>query len=230
MFRGNSVYAGVEGLALRLLLALPLTIATVRMSMHIDTVAGTAAMLGIVGVLLSRLHYGRGWVQLLGAVLGIVGWWIYASEALPSIVNGDFGFCLLLVPTSIWLMDIARLSRSAGSHYRLLASLLWIVAAVSLLVLATTMMTLGALVLGVVALLWGVSCNQRMPAVAGIAISLASITLLIAEAVGAVDVNAWVALGVGGVVLVFSASLVEKYGRPLLANGQKVWQSMSAWD
>jgi len=231
VFRGNSLYAGVEGMGLRFLLAMPLAIAAVRMSVHVDTAAGIAVMVGIFGVLLSRLHYGRGWVQLVGVALGIGAWWVYASEALPGVINSHFGFCALLMPTSIWLMDVARLSGSAGRHYRFFASLLWIIAAVSLLVLEpTTMMTFAALVLGLAALLWGVSVNQRMPAVAGIAISLLSMGLLIIESLSAVDVNAWVSLGVGGIVLVFSASLVEKYGRPLLANGQKVWQSMSAWD
>lgn len=231
VFRGNSVYTGMEGLGVRLLMAAPLTIAAVRMSMHIDSTAGTAAMVGILGVLLSRLHYGRGWVQLLGAALGIAGWWVYASEAMPAIIQGDFGFCMLVIPAAVWLMDIARLSGSAGRHYRFLASMLWMIAAVSLLAVGgSTTMTLAALALGLVALLWGVFACQRMPTFAGLSISVPSMILLIADSLRNVDVNAWVTLGIGGIVLVFSASIVEKYGRPMLANGQKVWQSMSAWD
>ena len=69
-----------------------------------------------------------------------------------------------------------------------------------------------------------------MPVLAGIAISVPSILLLVAQSLQSVEVNAWIALGLAGIVLVFSASLVEKYGRPLLTGGQKVWQSMSAWD
>lgn len=231
VFRGNSLYAGLEGMGLRLLLATPLVIAAVRMSMHIDSVAGTSAMAGIVAVLLSRLHQGKGWVQLLGAVLGVASWWVYASEAMPQIVHGDMGFALLVLPSAIWLMDMARLSENGGWHYRFVASLLWILAATSMLLAGSaTNLTLSALLLGAIASIWGLTNSQRMPLLAGIVISVPSTFVLVAQSLHNVDVNAWVALGMAGIVLVFSASLVEKYGRPLLTGGQKVWHSMSAWD
>lgn len=235
VFCRNSVYASLEGMGLRLLLAVPFVIAAVRMSMHIDGMAGIAAMSGIVAVFLSRLHMGQGWLQWIAAFLGVASWWLYVSEAMPVVLNSDFGFCLLMLPSAIWFLDVARLSGSNAARLRIAACLFWVVSAGSLLLFGMQAgsgvnLTLVALLLGVLALVWGLVMNLRQPVLTGVAISTLSVVILVAQSLNRVEVNSWIALGLGGIALVFSASLVEKFGRPLLAGGQKAWQSMSAWD
>lgn len=234
LFRLSSVYSSLEGVGVRLLLAVPLVIASVRMSMHIDGLAGAAAMCGILGVFLSRLQIGKEWLQSVAAILGVVGWWLYASETMPVILDSEFGFCCLMLPSSIWLLDMARLSKHNAVRYRIAACLLWATAAGSLLVVAQVgsgiNFTLAALLLGVLALVWGVFGNLRQPTLTGIVISTLSLILLVAQSLNSLEVNSWIGLGVVGITLVFSASLVEKFGRPLLTGGQKAWVSISSWD
>lgn len=235
VFNRSSVYASLEGIGLRLLLAVPLVIAAVRMSMHIDGMVGIAAMSGIVAVFLSRLHMGQGWLQWVAALLGAASWWLYAAETMPMVLNSDFGFCLLMLPSAFWFLDVARLSGNYAARFRIAACLFWAISAGSLLLFgaqagAGVSLALVALLLGVLVLVWGLFMNLRQPVLTGIAISALSLVVLVAQSLNSVEVNSWIALGLGGIALVFSASLVEKFGRPLLAGGQKAWQSMSAWD
>ena len=61
-----------EHKGLRLLLAAPAVIATVRMSTHIDSVAGIAAMGGIAAIVLVRLSASNAFLRFCGALLGML--------------------------------------------------------------------------------------------------------------------------------------------------------------
>ncbi len=230
VMRGKSLYQSLEGRGVRLLLATPMIIATVRMSLHIDSVAGFAAMGGIAALLLSRINERSNRLRAAAALIGSTSWFFYLGEAFPNVLQSEYAICLLFLPIALWLMDLGRLAKTAGATYRTVASGLIIASASSLLILGGTGLSLPALLIGGLTLGFGVLQNQKAPALAGAIVVVSSLSCLLLNALASVEVNSWIALGLGGVVLVFSASLLEKFGRQAIGGGKRAWQLVATWD
>gem|GEM_PF-4246001 len=224
-----------EHKGLRLLLAAPAVIAGVRMSTHIDTVAGIAAMGGIAAVILVRLSGSSVFARFCGALLGMLSWMAYAVEAVPAVTDSLFATSILCLPMVGWLLHIARLEAVHGRLYRGMASLLFGLSAASLLLLDnpysnTLLMQILTLAHGGVALAWGVHKNHRAPTLVGAAITLVTLIVMVVNAFGSVDVNSWIALGLAGIALVFGASVLEKYGRRVVGGTRDAWQEVNGWE
>ena len=224
-----------EHKGLRLLLAAPAVIATVRMSTHIDSVAGIAAMGGIAAIVLVRLSASNAFLRFCGALLGMLSWMAYAVVAVPGAIDSLFGTSILCLPMVGWLLHVARLETVHGRLYRGIASLLFGLSAASFLLLdnaysSTLMMQLLALAHGGVALSWGVHKNHRAPTLVGALITVITLIVMVVNAIGSVDVNSWIALGLAGIALVFGASVLEKYGRKFVGGTRDAWQEVSGWE
>ena len=227
----RSTYNNLDGLGLGVILASPMIIALVRLLTHIDEVTGWAGIGGIAAIVLTRMAPAGSTGNLprfAGALLGVACWWIYLMSS--SVMNGAH-LSVFLLPVTVWLMDVARISAPHGRDYRATAMLFLTGTALSLLLEPLlTAANFYALALGLVAMTWGIFKNHREPTLVGALISLVSLLAITGDALTGVEVNSWIALGLLGIGLVFSASLFEKFGRLWLQRSRNAWQSVSQWD
>lgn len=230
VFRSNSAYRSLEGRGVRLLIAAPVLIAMVRMSLHVDTISGFAVMGGIGAFVCSRCSAQSKLLRALAAVLGALSWCAYAYEAFPFVLLGGYALCLLFLPIALWCMDLARIAGEQGGFYRKIATVLVALTALSLLLEGGMDLALVALLLGALLLGWGVLRSLRVAVLMGAVIVIAAFVVLLVASLDSVEVNSWVALGIAGVALVFSASLLEKYGKPAIVASKRAWQRVAAWD
>jgi len=213
VLRSNSSYQSLEGRGVRLLMAVPMIIATVRMSLHVDSVTGFAAMGGIAALILSRISVRSQALRAAAAFLGSASWYCYALVSFPNLVDGVYWVSLVCLPIALWMLDLGRLAKTAGAPFRTIASALIVISAGSLLIEGGVWLSLLALVMGALTLGLGVLRNYRAPALAGVLIVIMALFCLLISSLSSVEVNSWIALGLVGVVLVFSASVLEKFGR-----------------
>jgi len=221
-----------EHKGLRLLLAAPAVIAGVRMSMHIDSTAGIAAMGGLTAVVMVRLSASNTFARFCGAMLGMISWMAYAVEAIPGTTDSHWAIPILCLPMSLWLLHVARLETIHGRLYRGIASGLYGLSAASLVLFNSgdSAMQLLSLAHGGVALTWGVHKNHREPTLIGAGIIAVTLLIMIVDALGSVEVNSWIALGVAGIGLVFGASVLEKHGRKMVGRSRNAWSEVKSWD
>lgn len=223
-------YRTREGLAVRAMLAAPLAIAAARYAFHVDSLAGGCAILGLLGV--AVIHAGRHYVErertredltAIGTGLSSLAWVIWTS--LPF-RDGDS--LLVVAPLTAFLFLLGAGS-SRGRAYRFIGSLLLAFATLDLLASASGGGSVLALLVGVITVGWGVLRQEREPTLAGAGMLLAALAVLSTDLVDLVHLEGWIALALGGVLLVVAAAFVERYGRSLVGRAQHGWTEVTGW-
>lgn len=221
-----------DGRAVRALILVPASIAAVRFGFHVDTVTGYCALAGSAGAAL--VHAGRHHIRaapirevlyLAGAGLASLAWSVWSGSRLGS---GSFATAAMLIPAAAMLLTVGRLS-SIGHVYRLLAGLLTVLAALSLLVVPGTGGRLAALALGALLLISGVLRRERVTTLAGGSITAAALAMLAITAWQHLNPAGWIVLAVAGVLLVLGASVVERHGAVLTRIARRGWTNVNRW-
>lgn len=230
LYDRQSTYKNLDGIGLAVIVGAPLIIAFFRLLTHIDSTVGIAAIMGLLAFAMTRpsiLGPQNAWPRFVGAITGILSWWVYLSNG--SLFEAPH-VSLYFWPVAIWLMDIARLAGPTGKDYRTTAMGFLIASAVSFLLSNTIVgANFYALGHGLIALTWGLLNNQREPTLLGAPLALVSTIAIAADAFSGIQVNGWVALGALGIVLVFGASLVERYGANWKTRTRSAWQTVNEW-
>ena len=226
----NTRYRTREGLAVRAMLTAPFVIAAARYAFHVDTAAGACAIFGLLG--LAVIHVGRHYVErertredltAIGAVISTLAWMIWTE--LPF-RDGD---SLLVIAPLTGFLYLIGAGSSRGRGYRFIGSLLLAFAAFDLLAAGSLGGSVLALLVGIVAAGWGIFRQEREPTLAGVGVTLTALAVLTTDLVGVVDVEGWIALALGGVLLVVAAAFVERYGRTLVGRAQHGWTEVTGW-
>ena len=230
LFDQQTIYNNLDGVGLRVILASPMVIGFVRLLTHVDGVESWAAIAGLSAIAITRNSAASAQGNLtrfVGAILGIVSWWVYLNTGA---LFDSAHFSLYFLPVAIWLMDIGRLAAPNGRDYRITAMGFVFASAVSFLISNDIYgANFYALAHGLVALTWGVLNNQREPALIGAPLALISLIAISADALSGFQFNGWIGLGGLGLALVFGASLLERFGSDWLNRGRNAWKSMDDW-
>ncbi len=225
----------LEGYGARGVLAAPLAVALVRHAFHITDVAGCAALILLLAaatLLFAHMRLARGpGRDVLSAIVALIAglaWAVLTHELLPP--DHAASTWVAVLPVSVLLLILARFSGPLTPAFRVFAVAIAVLPSISVLSDAGTIAE--ALLLTVVGLAlagWGAVWRERETFVPGAAVALAGSGLVVIEAFARVDVNTWLSLAVGGVLLVLAASVIERHGRHLAGRLRAGWREVSAW-
>ncbi|WP_086933245.1 hypothetical protein [Agarilytica rhodophyticola] len=215
IFNNNSAFKTREGIILRLLVLLPLIVSMARNSFHLDSITGV----GVAGVALSFfiMYCLPAWFSgplfkevclRFSALLAALSWFFVVVNISNSIALMYF---LPLIGLSF---ELSRRSTKDKPRYRAIGSILFTGLAIFTCLpgedlLAVTIILMASLTL----LSVGVMLNFRAPIYAGVVCSVIALITLLTLSLSSVSINIWLALAVGGGILVLLSSIVEKYGR-----------------
>ncbi len=225
----------LEGYGARALLALPLSIALVRHGFHVDDVAGAALLVLFVsgaglGLALVWMHRGlmRDVVAVSAALIGSLAWLVLAGELWS--VESLSGQYAVAVPVVMLALTLARCTCKLTQPLRVFAVVIAAGPVVSQLADNTTFT--GALVLtavGGVLAAWGFVYRERETFVPGAMLAVGGVGIAVVEALTHIEVNSWLSLAAGGVLLVVLASVLERYGAAMLGRMRGGLKEVSAW-
>ena len=128
------------------------------------------------------------------------------------------------------MLAIARHVSEAPAAFRLIGLLLGVVPPIFLLLASQTFASgVVAFAIGALLSVLGWAYRQREPLIAGALLSVAGGFVAALSALASLDVNTWISLGTGGVVLVLLASAFERYGRVLVVRMGDGLEEVAAW-
>ena len=233
--RGQPAARTLEGYGARVVLALPLLVAIARFGFHVTHVSGVCMLVMLIaGIVvtaaLSLLKPGvfRDFL-LTGAALSGGGAWLALSDALWH-VDTLFLSYVILAPLLAAMLVLGRLMGTLAPLVRVIAvalSVLPVAEALAQDVSFGHAMTLAGL--GTALLVWGWLQQERETFVPGVLLALLGAGLAAFEALVTVEVNTWLGLAVGGLMLVVSASVLERHGRNLVHRLHGGWREVAAW-
>lgn len=236
LFAPRPLYRTTEGKAIRAMFALPLIIALARAGFHADTTAGYCALGGIASLVI--IGGCRHWIAggalrelalLGGMVLGVCSWSIYTLDVLQW-GRETYPLLAILLPIAVLALAAGSCSDSLGRVYRTVGCA--IMAWVTYLLIsweATPEAALNALLIAVGLLAWGIRMRYREPTLAGSGLALASLLSLSVLALRDISTSTWIVLAAAGLISVLAASVVERFGRRLLAAARTSWADVSGW-
>ncbi|MGI9324749.1 MAG: hypothetical protein ACR2PZ_05985 [Pseudomonadales bacterium] len=224
-----------EGRSALALLALPLLIACVRFALHADGFGALCGMIGLASVLIAELPrrmLGLNWLTGTLALLGLFGaacsWSLYGLfswQRLPDYL----GESLIVLPIVAYWLESSRGLGGVGYLVRFFGSALMLLLAVSLFEHGAFASGLMMFVIASVFMAWSVWRRMREPTLFACAmLGLAIMQLLFLSLID-VNVNGWLLLAAGGLLLVMGAAAVEQYGRKLILNSKSAWSAVKQW-
>jgi len=235
-FAQHVVFRTLEGRAVRAMLLLPVAISAGRAAFHVDSITGYCAFAAVLALFIVRvaavwLPPGR-WrngLQDVAVMVAAGSWLVFVMEVLGELRDG-WVVALAMLPIAALLLDVSRLRPAGGRAYRVLASLLVLVTALSLTVdVHSIPAAIAVLVSGAALTAWGVVRRERDPALGGAIAFAAGVLTLLVRAVHALDVTAWVSLALLGVAFVLGSSVLERYGRRLTIASRDVYAEIREW-
>ena len=81
-----------------------------------------------------------------------------------------------------------------------------------------------------ISLVHGFARKQKIAFVCGLLATIGLSAHLIYSAAHNIQVNLWLALAIGGLVLMVLSSVCEKHGRKWLHNSREYWQQFNEWE
>lgn len=222
VFSRHIEFKTTQSFVLRIILSLPLAIMLVRNSLHFENSENIYLLVGLCSLL---INYGfanalrgtqwRDYVLLFGSGLAIFTWFQFSFLA-----DIDSFLLVGMVPVII-IAELARHGDRWSNAYTKLASISAVfVVSVACLVGVNLIESVALVLVSAASIAFGVLYQRYMPLISGVVMALISLSVLIAEAVGAVSVNIWLALALGGAALVLGSAAIEKYAS----------QFSSTWD
>lgn len=245
IFRRHVIFQTIEGISVRLLILLPLSIAICRTAFHFSDAMGISAIMGVSGFIFHYLadckgasiasRYTREFLRLLAFAQLIL--------ALPTFCHELFGHLqqsyaldrqwlsiVYTLPALTCTLYFSARSQFLSLFYQLAASAVLCIAiawvldskyyAAEFMLWCATLATLTH----------GFIQQQKITFVCG---ALAAVCLgahLIYAAVQDIHLNLWLALAMGGLVLMVLSSICEKHGRKWLHSSRDYWRQFNEWE
>lgn len=246
IFRRDVVFQTLEGVGVRLMVLLPVAIAVCRSAFYASDTMGVSSILAVCAVL---LHYLAGCQGTLGANRYVREflWLMSFTLLLPATVacaHELFGHSqsLLMQLSKPWLSAVYTLPVLACSLYfsaraKLLSLFYQLVAGAVLCISIAWVLDVGDIAAesalwcaAIVTLCHGLVRRQKITFVTGVLTTLGLSSHLVYSAVHNIHVNLWLALAIGGLVLMLLSSICEKHGRKWLLNSREYWQQFNEWE
>ncbi len=242
LFSRDTRFKTLEGISVRAMFLLPLIISMVRSGFHENTLLGASMLTGLAAI--SLIHFGRCWFNkgkwheillfiayIIGifASCGISTWFISSLPASVDLADSMEGFTFI-APAVAWSGYISYLSKHYKNFYRTTGIITLVITNLIMLFDATAGGLLITCLLGSVLVLWGVREKARLPVVAGVMMSVASVGGLLLLSFTSISINVWLALAIAGVLLVGLSSVLEKYGRQWVSSGREHLIAFSGWN
>jgi hypothetical protein len=245
IFRRQVIFQTFEGISVRVLMLLPLTIVICRNSFHISDVMGTSAILGMGGFIFHYLttcegafnssRYLREFLRFIAFALLIL--------ALPTFSYELFGQPQKFLSLDRqWLSVVYTLPALACALYFSsrsdLLSPFYQLAATAVLCIAIAWV-LDSRYLGAEFALWcaalamvgqGFLHRQKITFVSGVVTAICLGAHLLYSAAQNIHVNLWLALAITGLALLVLSSVLEKHGRKWLCNSREYWRQFNEWE
>lgn len=245
IFRRQVIFQTIEGISVRLLMLLPLSIAICRTAFHFSDAMGISAIMGVSGFIFHYLadcmgasiasRYMREFLRLLAFALLIL--------ALPTFCHELFSHMQKFHPMDkLWLCIVYTLpaltctlyfsarSQSLSLFYQLAASAVLCIAiawvldskyyAAEFVLWCATLATLTH----------GFIQQQKITFVCSALAAACLGAHLIYVAAQDIDINLWLALAVGGLALMVMSSVCEKHGRKWLRSSRDYWRQFNEWE
>ncbi len=224
-----------EGRAALSLLAVPLVIAAVRFALHADGFGAFCAIAGLGCVAFAELPRRLAGVNGLTATCALLGmfgaacsWALYAVftwHALPETISG----ALVVLPIAAYWLESSRGLGGAGYLVRFCASVLMLLLGLSLLEVGAWSASIELFAISGLFLLWAVWRRMREPSLFAAALLALAVVQMLMLALVDVQVNGWLLLAGGGLLLVVGASALEQHGRKLLLQSKTAWSAVRQW-
>lgn len=226
----GAVARTLEGRAVRFLLAIPATIAVVRLGFYIETLAAFAALLAIAAaimVICSRIYLKQSSlgeaVLFAGAMSGALAW-----AMMMYVVDPAFIVQATLIPAAIMIMVLGAISR-APHLYRSIGCAGLLIATYPLLMSGVFADQSLALVIGLLLSVQGYLAKWREPVMLGAILTLGAFGAMLIQTLGNVELVSWLSLAIGGITLVIVASVLERHGRNLRVRLNATWDTLKSW-
>ena len=235
---GTTVGGTSEGIISRLLLLLPTGIVAARTAFYPqdDVFLGMTSML--VGILLFEMlprlvkeDTERTRVQAFSTAPIVLGWCVIAFQYFPTAVNMTVaGPLVTLLPLSVILTGLSLRSFGCGNSYRKVASLLTLVALLSQLgTEATLLSSFLCIALSTLMVVMGFRYQERVVFSAGIVGVIFGIGYHLKFAAQLYAQSPWAFLAAAGILVLLSASYLEKHATRMFGRVVLLREEMKAW-
>ncbi len=236
---GTTVGGTSEGIISRLLLLLPVGIVAARTAFYpqSDLFLGVTSML--VGTLLFEMlprlvkeDPGRTRVQAFSTALIVLGWCVIAFQYFPTalIMMTVAGPLVTLLPLSAILTGLSLRSFGGGNSYRKVASLLTLIALLFQLGTAATLLSSFLCVaLSTLMVVAGFRYQERVVFSAGIVGLIFGMGYHLKFAVQLYAQSPWAFLAAAGILVLLSASYLEKHATRMFGRVVLLREEMKAW-
>lgn len=244
-FRRHVIFQTLEGIAVRVLILLPLSIAICRTAFHFSDTLGISAIMGIGGFILHYLadcnggsttrRYTREFLHLLAFAFLIIAMPVFCHELFSLLQKShtldkqwlSIAYTLPALTCSLYFSARTRVLSmfyQLGACAVLCIAIAWVLDSryytAEFILWCATMATLTH----------GFIRQQKITFVCSALAAVCLGTHLIYTAVKDISVNLWLALAISGLVLMVLSSICEKHGRKWLHNSREYWRQFNEWE
>lgn len=246
IFRSSVIFQTLEGLSVRLIVLLPCIIAICRNAFHFSEALGVSAILGASGMV---LHYLAGchtaltankytceflwlmaFVLLLPASLSLTHELIGHSQGLLIQLQKPWFCAVYTLPALACSLYFSARSKLLTLFYQLFASAALCIGVAWALDGGYFPAEFLLWCAAVAALCHGLVRKQKAIFVTGILVSAGLGGHLIYTIFANIHLNLWLALAIGGLVLMVLSSICEKHGRKWLHCSREYWHQFNEWE
>jgi len=235
---GTTVGGTGEGVISRLLLLLPAVVLTVRTVFYPQTDLFLGVTSALVGLLLFDMlprfvkeDGQRTRIQALSTGPMVLGWYVITFHSVPTLFDMKAaGPLLTVLPLSLMLSALSLRSFGGGDAYRKLASVLTLIAMLAQLGIEPTLLSSSLCVaLSILMVLTGFRSQERTVFASGIVGLLAGMGYHLRFALQLYAQSPWAALAATGLLVLLSASYLEKHAVRMFGRLVLLRQEMKAW-
>ncbi len=209
----------LDGKIVRSLLMLPIAIVFVRNSMHLSSISGISAMVGILSMLfIYQLPswFDQVWLRNLsknfGGALGVSSWLLFAQEF--SLPYKEF---IVALPLVALCLELRRCVASSQQFWSNTACLVFALLGLYVLVFNLSVNTAFVLLCASIVFLVAALCLKlKLPLYVSSLSLIGSTLAIVTVSLTYTNIGTWLMFAVGGVLLVLLSSLVERYGKGAL--------------
>ncbi|MCC6140132.1 MAG: hypothetical protein IT389_05890 [Nitrospira sp.] len=227
-----------EGIISRLLLLLPVGIVAARTAFYpqSDLFLGVTSIL--VGMVLFEMlprlmkeETERTRIQTFSTMPMVLGWCVIAFQYIPTAFNMTVaGPLITILPLSAMLTALSLRSFGGGAAYRKAASLLALIALLSQLGTETTLLSSFLCVaLSMVMVIAGFRCQERVVFSTGIVGLIFGMGYHLKFAVQLYAQSPWAFLAAAGILVLLSASYLERHATRMFGRVMLLREEMKAW-
>ncbi len=238
-FIANTTVGGTsDGIISRLLLLLPVGIMAARTTFYPQS----SLFLGVTGMLVGMVLFEmlprlmkeeaqRTRVQAFSTVPIVFGWYVIAFQYFPTTFNMDAaGPLVTLLPLSAILTSLSLRSFGGGNSYRKVASLLTLIALLAQLgAKATLLSSFLCVILSMVMILAGFRYQEKTVFSTGLTGLIFGLGYHLRFAVQLYAQSPWALLAATGIVVLLSASYLEKHATRMFGRLVLLREEMKAW-